>query len=334
VSRLENLSPDLHAALSLLLRQRKSYAELATLLGIEERAVHDRAHAALALLAPRQARELSGAERERLGDYLLGQQDPATEVQTRAHLERSAPARDWAQALTAELAPLAPDALPEIPAPAPAAPSSRTGGAIVLGALAVVAIVAVLLIVGVGGGGSSHSGTGSNEASTSTSGGATSTPSAGASTGGAASTPAGGSSTSGTSPSGAASTPTGGSSKGTGATHGKALTLTPPDPATSKALGVAYVLSEKGQRAFYVFAKELPPTTGATFYAVWLEGASSAPPYPLGSLPAVSSSGLVEGGGPLPANAGSYTRIIVTTETNHKPTHPGPTVLGGTFTLG
>ena len=53
MSRLDELPPDQRAALSLLLRQRKSYAEVATLLGISERAVHDRAHAALAVLAPR-----------------------------------------------------------------------------------------------------------------------------------------------------------------------------------------------------------------------------------------------------------------------------------------
>jgi len=358
VSRLDNLPPDLRAALALVLGQRKSYAELATLLGIEPRAVHDRAHAALALLAPLQARALSGTQREQVGEYLLGQQDTAGRGETRAQLERSEPARIWARALAGELGPLAPQGLPEIPAAsngaaplqpaagpaaattavetgagaataatahpagptpagadasAPASAVSQRGGAILLGAIAVVVVVAVLLIVGVGGGGGgSHAGTtGASAKNGSTS--------ASKSAGNASAT---------TTPSGAT-----GSTGIPSSAHSKALPLTPPNPSTSKALGVAYVLSQKGQRAFYVFSKGLPTPAAGTFYAVWLEGSANSPDYPLGSLPAAGSDGLIEGGGPLPSNAATYTRIIVTVETTHKPTNPGPTVLGGKFSL-
>lgn len=345
MSRLESLPPDLHAVLSLLLRQRKNYAEVAGMLGIEVRAVHDRAHAALALLAPRQARELTAAEREQVGEYLLSQQPPAGRLETRAFLERSPSARAWAQALGGELTSLAAQPLPEIPAsvtapkPAPVpphesasaapyepsaallepanapAPSSRVGGAVVLGVLAVVVVVAVLLIVGVGGGGS-HGSTNSTTSSTGT----------------------GQSAGTGLQPSGAGTTSrTGtGTSTSTGAAkpaiHGKALVLTPPDPATSKAAGVAYVLAQDGKRAFYLFTKGLPVTTGGAFYAVWLEGSATASAYPLGSLPAQGANGLIEGGGPLPSDAGSFHHIIVTRETSRHPTHPGQTVLSGTFT--
>jgi hypothetical protein len=116
VSRLEDLPPDLHAVLSLVLCRQKSYAEVAGMVGIEEQAVHDRAHAALAMLAPQQARELSAAQRERVGEYVLGQDDPAGRRETRAHLESEPPTRAWAQALVTELAPLASRPLPEIPA--------------------------------------------------------------------------------------------------------------------------------------------------------------------------------------------------------------------------
>ncbi len=85
------------------------------MLGIPERAVRDRAHAALALLAPRQARELTAPQREEIGEYLLGRQTPARALATRALLERSAPARGWALALADELAPLAVEPLPSIP---------------------------------------------------------------------------------------------------------------------------------------------------------------------------------------------------------------------------
>ena len=100
MSRLDELPPDQRAALSLLLAQRKSYAEVATLLAIEEGAVHDRAHAALALLAPSQARELEAERREEVGDYLLGQQPSvADRLATRAYLGGSEPAREWARSI-------------------------------------------------------------------------------------------------------------------------------------------------------------------------------------------------------------------------------------------
>jgi hypothetical protein len=365
MSRLDSIPPDLSAVLSLLLRREKRYAEVASMLGIQERAVHDRAHSALALLAPSQARGLSADERDQLGEYLLGQQGAAAASQTRDFLAGSAAGRAWAQALVSELAPLAPRSLPAIPAardstpgttrsggerparaerqpPAgeaastsaaasspPATParaprqsSSRVGGAVVLGALAAIAVVVVLLVVGIGGGGGggSHNATQPSASTTTKHKGGTSTSTDAGN--GASSTTATGSSTTG-------------SSTGSSATsHGKALALSPPDPATSKAVGVAYVLTQKGRRAFYVFAKSLPTPPSGAFYAVWLEGATGGTPdYPLGSLPAAGTSGLVEGGGPLPTSAGDYSRIIVTTETSHHPSHPGPTVLGGAFTV-
>ena len=126
MSRLEDLPPDQHATLSLLLGRRKSYAEVARLLGIPERAVHDRAHAALAVLAPRQARELTAERREDVGDYLLGQTGVAERLATRTYLDSSAPGRAWAHAISAEIAPLSTAGLPEIPHGAtPAAPDAR-----------------------------------------------------------------------------------------------------------------------------------------------------------------------------------------------------------------
>src|ERR1700733_3767954 len=125
MSRLDELPPDQRAALSLLLRQRKSYAEVATLLGISELAVHDRAHAALAVLAPRRARELSSERRLEVGDYLLGQQPGVAErLRTRTYLSGSEQARAWATELAADLARLGAGQLPEIPPGAPAPPGA------------------------------------------------------------------------------------------------------------------------------------------------------------------------------------------------------------------
>lgn len=309
MSRLNSLSPDLRAALALLLRQRKRHAEVAAMLSMPERAVHDRAHAALGLLAPAQARALSPEQRRQLGEYLLGQQTDAQQRDTRTYLERDPAARAWAQALVRELAPLASEPLPAIATPSDNGrqpQSSRTGGAIVLGAIAAAIVVAILLIVGVvGGGGKAH--TASNPSASST----------GASGGG----------------SGHAGTTTTGAGSGTSTTRSKALPLTAPDPSSSKAVGLAYVFTQGSRRAFYLLAKELPSLPSGTFYAVWLEDAPGAPDYPLGSLPAAGANGLIEGGGPLPSTAGHYRRIAVTTETSHAPTAPGPTVLRGAFAL-
>src|SRR5437764_14605448 len=74
MSRLEELPPDQRAALSLLLGQRKSYAELAHVLGISETAVHDRAHAALAVLAPRKARDVPAERRAEIAALPPAQQ--------------------------------------------------------------------------------------------------------------------------------------------------------------------------------------------------------------------------------------------------------------------
>ena len=123
MSRLDALPPDQHAALALLLRRQKTYAEVAGLLNISEPAIHDRAHAALAVLAPQQARALTAPQREQVGDFLLGQfRDVAALEAARSYLAGSTTARAWARAVAAELAPLSDRPLREIPAEAPPAP--------------------------------------------------------------------------------------------------------------------------------------------------------------------------------------------------------------------
>jgi hypothetical protein len=110
----------------------------------------------------------------------------------------------------------------------------------------------------------------------------------------------------------------------------KTITLTPGEPEL-KASGVAYVLSEGSRRAFYVAAQGLPPSTGF-FYAVWLYNSQSNST-PLGKAPSVSSNGRMEGGGPLPTNAGNYQKLIITRETSTDPKEPGPIVMTGSFAL-
>jgi Sigma-70, region 4/Anti-sigma-K factor rskA len=119
-------------------------------------------------------------------------------------------------------------------------------------------------------------------------------------------------------------------SSATKPTLDKTITLTPGEPEL-KASGVAYVLSEGSHRAFYVAAQGLPPSSGF-FYAVWLYNSQSNST-PLGKAPTVKSDGRMEGGGPLPGNAGEYHKLIITRETSTDPKEPGPIVMTGTFAL-
>jgi hypothetical protein len=329
MSRTDELPPDQRAALSLLLRQRQSYAQVAAALGMSERAVHDRAHAALAVLAPREARGLSPEQRAEVGDYLLGQQNGEAErTATRAHLATSAASRAWAHAILAELTTLTNGELPDIPPPAPAAtgapsrsgrssaasafgapslrtrapgehpegagfsrslPSSRTGGALLLAALVIAVIVVVVLLSG-GGGSSSNSKTGSN---------------------------------------GGTTTATETSGKGPAVT--KRIALAPP-VAGSGSSGVVDVLAEGSKRAFYIEARKLPKTKHF-FYAIWLYSSPSNATA-LSKAPPVGKTHRLAGGALLPANAASYKEILLTKETNPHPSVPGKVVLRGAFSLG
>jgi hypothetical protein len=320
MSRLDELPPDQSATLSLLLRQRKSYAEVAVLLGIAETAVHDRAHAALAVLAPRQARELPPARREEIADYMLGQQPGIAErLKTRTYLGAAEPARAWAQALADELAALGPAELPDIPpatsaaavatipaAPAtqvgesiadlsaaprggsPAAssqpPSSRLGGALLLGAIVIAVVVAVVLLTNNGG---SHDKAKSSATTT-------------------------------------------GTSKTAGPTVSATLPIKSPD-AKSRSIGVVEILTENGKRAFYIAAEHLPPSKHF-FYAVWLYNSHTSAEA-VSKAPTVGSDHKLAGGALLPTDAASFREILLTRETSTHAKRPGHVVLRGPFKL-
>jgi len=330
MSRLDSLPPDQHAALALLLRQESDYAEVAGLLRIREQVVHDRAHAALAVLAPREARELPAERRLEIGDYLLGQRaGVADSLRTRSYLSSSPQARAWAQAIAEQLTPLAHRPLPEIPGAAlsddgsgpsaaqptatertpaqsgterpgsgqsstqPSPPSSRRAGAILLAAIAIAAGLGIAALAG------AFSGSGSHPKSA-------------------------GRGASGSSGAANATSPK--------ATEGRRITLRSPNT-SSKAVGVAQVLYEGNQYAFYLAAEHLPPSKGkGFFYAVWLYN-SPTTAEALSRSPDVGSNGRLQGGALLPADAGRYRRMILTRETSERPSHPGAIVLSGPFGL-
>jgi hypothetical protein len=300
MSRLDELPPDQRAALSLLLSQGKTYAEVATLLAIEERAVRDRAQAALALLAPRQARELEPARREEIGDYLLGERGSVAErLATRSYLGESEPAREWAAAVSGELAVLAPAELPEIPEPSaqetaragspavrPSRPlrSSRLGGALLLAAIAAAVVIAVVLITA--GGGSKAS---------------------------------------------KAATHSGASAK-TANTPSVTQRIALRSPSGGSMVGVMDILAEGSRRAFFIDAENLPESKGF-FYALWLYNSPTSQ-RPLSASPPVGKDHRLQGGSLLPPDAGNYHTVLLTRETSRTPSHPGPIVLSGPFSLG
>jgi hypothetical protein len=121
--------------------------------------VRKRAHAGVGAL--REGAELADERSALLTDYLLGQQSEAEQAASREVLERDPAARAWARDVAARLDAGGDRRLPEIPAepavngdrPQPARerlPSSKLGGALLIGGLAVV-VVAVLLILFLGG---------------------------------------------------------------------------------------------------------------------------------------------------------------------------------------
>jgi hypothetical protein len=335
MSRLDELPPDQRAALSLLLRQHKSYAEVAALLGIQERAVHDRAHAALVMLAPHRARELTPERRLEIGDYLLSQQAGVAErLRTRTYLSTTEPARAWASDVAAQIAPLAGAELPEIP--------SGPAGAAVPDAARVPADAPGPQRVG-------DLAAGASEPAAQPAVAASSPPSSDAPTrqssrvGGAVLLAAiavvaivaivlitkGGSSTSKKSSTTVASTKSSAKTK-TGPKVDNEIKLTPTDP-NSKSLGLVYVLSEHGVRAFFIAAQGIPAAKGF-YYAVWLYNSPTSA-LPLSETNKVGHEHSLAGGSRLPADAGDYHEILLTKETNPHPTRPGHVVMRGAFSL-
>jgi hypothetical protein len=118
MSGLETLPPDQRAVLQLILQQGRGYADLAGLLKIDVRAVRDRALAGVRALGDDSGARLAPELRERIADYVLGQQDDAERLVTLAALGESATAAQWARGVQTRLAPIATAPLPEVP-PAP-----------------------------------------------------------------------------------------------------------------------------------------------------------------------------------------------------------------------
>jgi hypothetical protein len=156
MSRLDDLPPDQRAVLLLLVRQGKSHAEIAEMLGIPADTVSDRARAALDALAqepsvpaPAPASEDPARARASRGARSSAPAPPPPTARTQATQTRDT-------GLSSSL------------------PSSRRGGALLLAALVVIVVVAVILITS---GGSSHKSSSTQSTGTSSNATTTTTPS-------------------------------------------------------------------------------------------------------------------------------------------------------------
>ena len=318
---LDTLPPDQRAVLDLVLQRGRSYDDIARLLAIDRAVVRARALAAFDALGPEAT--VAPESRALITDYLLGQLPERVAEQTRARLASTPAEQAWARARASQLAPIAGKPLPEIPdgSPSPAAPmpppsdsggpavadgtprrsdrpSSRRGGAIMLGvgALVVVAVVVVLIAV-LSGGSAKHPPTPTAAASDRSRAGASST-----------------ATTSGASPQ---------------AQVVAQVNLNTPNGAGA-AKGIGFVVREGSAYGIIMQGQHLPPNRHNA-YAAWLYN-SPSDAYRLGFVnPGVGKNGQLQTGGVLPAKAGRFKQLLLTVETQSDPKSPGAIVLAGPF---
>lgn len=298
MASLDELPPDQRATLQLLLKQGRSYDEIATMLRIEPRAVRERARAALDALGPEDVEGLDLDQQDDVADYLLGQQSASRRASTRDFLAESSAGRAWARAVAGELRPLAGDDLPEIPADATeveeafgaldarkehhekVAKSSRVGGAILIGALAVALVAVILLVTGAIGGDDDEGGDDTAKVGNTTP-------------------------TTSTTPKVEAQ-----------------INLQPPAGRDSKVQGVAQVATQNGQRAVALVAQGLPAANENRFYAIWLYSSPTKARRLGFPEQQPTKEGTLQTGFEWPKDASEFKELVVSRESTADPKAP------------
>ncbi|HWE32548.1 MAG TPA: sigma-70 region 4 domain-containing protein [Solirubrobacteraceae bacterium] len=294
MSRVEQLPADQQAVLSLLVRRGRTYAQVASVLGIDEAAVRRRAEHAVAGLGGAVPSELDSRDAGRIGDYLLGQLVEADRIETLVVLMASPGARAWARRIAAELEPITAVALPAVPVDPeavageqpelrkPRRAADRGGGVLLIAAVLAIAAIVVFIIDS-----------------------------------GGSSTPAGG-----PIPASAATSTT--------TTNSGILAEVKMTPTTrgSRAAGAAAVV-QNGSSPEVAFSATNLPVPRSGHYVLWLYD-SSTHFEALGEVQSVAANGSV---GPLavalPSDASSYHGVALTLEHSNSPTSPGTLVLSG-----
>jgi hypothetical protein len=303
MASLESLNDGQRAVLQLLLRQGKSYDDLAGMLKTDPAGVRTRARGAIAAVGP-DASKIGEERRDEIADYLLGQQTASQRAATREYLEGSPAGRSWARAAAAALAPIGGDALPDVPAEREEIAASAGAAAgqqgvqrssqlgtrlIYAGAGVVIAIVIILVISLSGGDGGSD-----NAATTNTTPAALTTP------------------------------------KGDKIQVVAQASLLPPKGSTSKAKGNAAIVRfpDNGQYRFGLDVTGLPPgrPRGAA-YGVWLYTAKNKKRFLGFPDMTVGKDGKLQTVSDLSPDSPIYAAVLLTRETADSPKQPGAIIL-------
>jgi hypothetical protein len=344
MASLDSLPADQRAVLDLVLQRGRSYDEIAQMLSIDRAGVRQRALAAFDALGPQT--KLDPIRRALITDYLLGQLPSAIRDQTRASLAHSPAERAWARVLASELAPLARDPLPEIPAAEPAREPEPAGAAV--GAPAepepASAVVAAAAAVEPAGAAADERATAGEpppprgprpRRRSSRRGGAILLGS------GAVVAVAvvvvlivalsGGSSKKHTSSTAARATTPTSSTSTTAARPIAQVNLFPPNGG-SQAKGIAQIISANNALLVAIFATGVPANSHNA-YAVWLYNSPTSSRLVGFVSPGVSSNGQLQTEGPLTVNPANYKQLLVTLETQAHPKVPGQVILQGTISI-
>lgn len=307
---LDSLNDLQRATLQLLLKQGKSYDEIAALLKTDPRAIQSRAHEAIGALAPAKP-DIGEDRRSEVADYLLGQQGASRRAATREYLEDSAEGRHWARTVAGALRPMAGDDLPEIPAePAEVDEafealdkrtarqqkvqrSSQLGTKILFAALGLLVAIVLVLVLDV---------FGSDDPPK---------PKVPTVTRPAKTTP--------------------------GEQPSVVLqgVLRPPRGSNAKASGETAIINYKNANQFklLIAAKNLKPAPQGSAYGVWLYNSPSQALFIGFPKATVNDKGTLEVVADLVPQTPTYGQVLVTLERASKPTTPGKVVLVGKISV-
>lgn len=307
---LDSLNDLQRATLQLLLKQGKSYDEIAALLKTDPSAVQSRAHEAVGALGPA-APDIGDDRRREIADYLLGQQTASRRAATREYLVDSADGRTWARAVAGALRPMAGDELPEIPAEpaevdeafealdkrtarqAQVERGSQLGTKIIFGAAGLLVAIVLILVLGV------FNGDDEPKPKTQT---VTRT---------------------------AATVPT---EQPRVVLRG---ILKPPSGSSSRASGETAIVTypKANQFKLLVAAKDMEPAPQGSAYGIWLYNSPVQALFIGFPKSTVSDKGTLEVVADLAPQTPRFNEVLVTRERVAKPTRPGQTVLRGKISV-
>ncbi|HEV2775735.1 MAG TPA: hypothetical protein VGV90_09110 [Solirubrobacteraceae bacterium] len=308
MASLDSLTDGQRAVLQLLLRQNKSYDDLADLLKTDVDAVRARARGAVTALGPEPA-GIDADRRNEIADYLLGQQSASRRAATREYLEGSAAGRGWARRVANALSPLAGGDLPEVPAEreevseafdaldrraarqVEVRKSSQLGSRLIAAGIGVVLAIAIILALSLGGDDDPEATATTPQTTTQ------------------------------------ATTPTGDvfEVKAQG-------TLRPPEGSQSDARGEVAIVHfpDNDQFRLAFQATGLPPSsTRGSAYGVWLYSSPTQNRFLGFPDTVVGADGKLETVSDLSPDTPTYSQVLLTRETAEAPKQPGTIILRG-----